>query len=358
MSSIMWILKGKLVKNMKAMILQNITSLSENDRPLLEADLPIPVLNDKEILIKVKTCGVCHTELDEIEGRTPPPQFPVIPGHQVVGEVVETGKSCKVHRIGDRVGVGWIYSSCGVCEYCLSGIENLCQEFRATGRDTDGGYAEYMKVMEEFASSIPEIFTDAEAAPLLCAGTIGYRSLNLTGIKKGQKFGLTGFGGSGHLVLKLVKHLYPETDVYVFARSAAEREFAIELGAVWAGDTTERSPEKLHSIIDTTPAWLPVVEAMRNLRPGGRLVINAIRKEIRDREVLAGINYAEDLWMEREIKTVANVARSDISGFLKVAVEIPIKPKVQEYDLCDVNRALVELKQGNIRGAKVLRISR
>ncbi len=339
------------------MILNRISSLEDTGSPLVKGDIPVPVPGKNEILIKVKTCGVCHTELDEIEGRTPPPVFPVVPGHEVVGEVAETGKGCSLHNTGDRVGVGWIFSACGVCEYCLSGLENLCPHFMATGRDADGGYAEYMKVREEFAVSILECFTDAEAAPLLCAGAIGYRSLSLSGIKNGQKLGLTGFGGSGHLVLKLVKHLFPRTEVYVFARSGSERKFALELGAVWSGDTTERSPAKLHSIIDTTPAWLPVIEALRSLRPRGRLVINAIRKENHDREVLSGINYAEDLWMEREIKSVANVARSDIAGFLKAASEIPIKPEVQEYELRDANRALLELKRGNIRGAKVLRIS-
>jgi propanol-preferring alcohol dehydrogenase len=213
-----------------------------------------------------------------------------------------------------------------------------------------------MTVGEDFAYPIPEIFSDSEAAPLLCAGAIGFRSLKLTGLIDGQNLGLTGFGASAHLVLKLAKYKYPYSNVYVFARSDEERRFALELGAVWAGDTTDASPEKLHSVIDTTPVWAPVVEALKNLEKGGRLVINAIRKENIDNEYLLKLDYPTHLWHEKEIKTVANVTRSDVSDFLQLAAEIPIKPETQEYELEDANRALVEIKEKKIRGAKVLRI--
>ncbi len=339
---------------MKAMILERICDLGECSEPLRLVELPDPEPGDGEILLRVSACGVCHTELDEIEGRTPPPALPVVPGHQVVGKVEKSGPEAKKFQPGDRVGVGWIHSACGKCDLCLSGQENLCESFRATGRDVNGGYAELMTVPESHAFPIPDIFTDVEAAPLLCAGAIGYRSMNLTGISGAKRLGLTGFGASGHLVLKMAGHRYPDMKVYVFARSPCEREFAIELGAVWAGDTTDESPEKLDAIIDTTPAWKPVVEALRNLTPGGRLVINAIRKEDRDREYLLNIDYTEHLWMEKEIKSVANVAGSDIAEFLELAAEIPVRPETEVYPLEDANRALIELKQRKIRGAKVL----
>ncbi len=339
---------------MKAMILEKIYDLEENAEPLRLVELQDPVPGKGEILVRVSACGVCHTELDEIEGRTPPPVLPIVPGHQVVGMVEKNGPGAERFKPGDRIGVGWIHSACGRCNLCSSGQENLCADFRATGRDVDGGYAEMMTVPESHAFPVPEIFSDIEAAPLLCAGAIGYRSMNLTGISGTQRLGLTGFGASGHLVLKMVRHRYPGMDVYVFARSPGEREFAIELGAVWAGDTDDTSPEKLDAIIDTTPVWKPVIEALRNLAPGGRLVINAIRKEDRDKDHLLNIDYVEHLWMEKEIKSVANVAGSDIAEFLELAAEIPIRPETEFYSLEDANRALIELKQRKIRGAKVL----
>ncbi len=342
---------------MKAMVLERIFDLSKERNPLVMKDLPIPKPEKRQVLLKVLTCGVCHTELDEIEGRTPPSEFPMILGHQVVGIVEDVGKDAKRFKIGDKVGVGWIYWACGRCSFCKSGNENLCPEFKATGRDAYGGYAEYMVVDEDFACRIPEVFSPEEAAPLLCAGAIGYRSLRLTNIKDGQNLGLTGFGASGHLVLKMVRHRFPNTSVFVFARSEREREFAKELGAVWAGDTEERSPELLDAIIDTTPAWKPVVEAMKNLKPGGRLVINAIRKEDMDKEYLLKIDYPEHIWMEKEIKSVANVTRKDIEEFLRLAAEIPLKPEFQLFSLEEANIALMELKERKIRGAKVLKIS-
>jgi alcohol dehydrogenase, propanol-preferring len=341
---------------MKAMILNEICRIEDNSAPLAMADVPDPVPGEREILVKVSACGVCHTELDEIEGRTPPPRFPVVLGHEVVGRVVGMGEKAGRHGLGDRVGIGWIHGACGECGFCMKGEENLCEQFRATGRDADGGYAEYMTVPEDSAFRIPEQFSDSEAAPFLCAGAIGYRSLRLTGIRDGQTLGLTGFGASAHLVLKMAMHKYPGSRVFVFARSEKERDFAMELGAVWAGNTEDESPERLSCIIDTTPVWKPVVEAMKNLEPGGRLVINAIRKEDADKEYLLRLDYPEHLWLEKEIKSVANVARRDISEFLDLAEGLSIVPEVQEFPLAEANRALVELKGRKIRGAKVLRM--
>ncbi len=342
---------------MKAMVLEKITRLDKDKKPLRAAALPDPEPGKGEILVRVSACGVCHTELDEIEGRTPPPEFPVIPGHEIVGTVAARGPGAERFRTGDRVGIGWIHSSCGVCRFCREGNDNLCEEFLATGRDANGGYAEYTTVPERFAFPIPEIFSDSEAAPLLCAGAIGYRSLRLAGIRNGQNLGLTGFGASGHLVLKMVRQRYPDTRVYEFARSEKEREFARELGAVWAGGTEDDAPEKLHAVIDTTPAWKPVVEALKNLQRNGRLVINAIRKEEGDKDYLLKLDYPSHLWMEKEIKSVANVAGRDIAEFLELAAEIPLRPDVQEFPLAEANRALTELKEGKIRGAKVLMIA-
>jgi propanol-preferring alcohol dehydrogenase len=339
---------------MKALLLNKICNLNENNSPLQLKDIPAPVPLENEILIKVHTCGVCHTELDEIEGRTPPPVFPIVLGHQVVGKVIEKGNRANKFKIDNRVGVGWKFSSCGKCSYCLEGNDNLCSEFKATGRDVNGGYAEYMAVPEDSAFLIPDIFSDSEAAPLLCAGAIGYRSVKLSLLRNGQSIGLTGFGASAHLVLKMIKHKFPDSKIFVFARSEKEREFARYLGADWTGNTTDLPPEKLNSIIDTTPVWSPIVEALRNLKRGGRLVINAIRKEDIDKDYLMKINYPEHLWMEKEIKSVANVSASDIEQFLKLASEIPIRPEYLEYKFEDANVALSELKQRHIRGAKVL----
>jgi propanol-preferring alcohol dehydrogenase len=343
--------------DMKAMILKEIQDLSKGAIPLELATLPDPLPAEGEVRIKISACGVCHTELDEIEGRTAPPRLPVVPGHQVVGRVESIGNRVSLFRPGDRVGVAWIFSTCGECRYCREGVENLCTEFRATGRDVDGGYAQFMTVPESSVYRIPDLFSDAEAAPLLCAGAIGYRSLKLTRLENGQNLGLVGFGASAHIVLMLVKHLYPDSNVFVFARSDKERSFARELGADWAGEIDAESPGKLDSCIDTTPVWRPIVEAMRNLAPGGRLVINAIRKEDVDKEALLRLDYPSHLWLEKEIKSVANVTRDDVRDFLQSASEIPVRPEVQEFPLEDANEALMELKMRKIRGAKVLRIN-
>jgi propanol-preferring alcohol dehydrogenase len=280
----------------------------------------------------------------------------MILGHQVVGKVESRGQRSRRFNPGDRVGIAWIHSACGRCKFCLQDEENLCEHFKATGRDAPGGYAQYTTVGEAFAYAIPRTFTDSEAAPLLCAGAVGYRSLRLAGIKDGQALGFYGFGASAHLVIQAARHQYPHARIYVFARSEAERDFAKELGASWAGDIEEAPPTKMDAAIYTTPVWRPAVAALSNLEPGGRLVINAIRKEDVDREWLLKINYSDHLWKEKEVKSVANVTRKDVSGFLQVASEVPIKPAVQEFALEEANKGLVEMKEGKIRGAKVLRI--
>lgn len=339
---------------MKAWVIEQISDLKKVIEPLKMVDIPKPRPKTGELLIKVSVCGICHTEIDEIEGRTAPPVFPVVPGHQVVGTVEESKAGNSDIKVGDRVGVAWIYYACGNCEYCHSGRENLCPEFLATGRDVNGGYAEYMVVPARFAYKIPDIFTDEEAAPLLCAGAIGQRSVSLCGMNNGSRLGLTGFGASAHLVIKLVKYKYPDSEIYVFARNSGERKFALELGAKWAGDTTDNPPELLDCIIDTTPVWKTEVHAMEALKPGGRLVINAIRKESVDKDYLLNLDYAKHLWMEKEIKSVANVASGDVIEFIRVAAEMPFKPDVITYPFEHANKALIEIKQSKIKGAKVL----
>ena len=336
---------------MKAMVLSKLVSLADTSTPLEFVELPKPQPGPQELLVRVRACGVCHTELDEIEGRTAPPRLPVVPGHEVVGIVERCGAEVRNRQVGDRVGVGWIHSSSGDIQ------ENLDPQFVATGRDVDGGYAEYLTVPAAYAYPIPACFSDVEAAPLLCAGAIGYRALRLAQIQDGDVLGLTGFGGSAHLVLQLARHLYPRSPILVYARDERTRAFALQLGADWAGDIHHSSPDRPQAIIDTTPAWKPVVDALAQLRPGGRLVINAIRKEADDQSSLLQLNYHEHLWMEKEIKTVANITQFDIRQFLPLAADIPIRPAIATYPLEDANRALVELKRGGVRGAKVLVVS-
>jgi propanol-preferring alcohol dehydrogenase len=339
---------------MNCWILDRKADLKTESAPLSRAQFPVPELQRGELLLKVRTCGICHTELDEIEGRTPPPVYPVIPGHQVIGIIQQHKGSRKDIRIGERVGVAWIYHACGKCEYCESGQENLCPEFQATGRDVHGGYAEYMVARENFVYKIPDLFSDAEAAPLLCAGAVGFRSLSLCNLKEGMSLGLTGFGASAYLVLKLVQYLRPQMPVYVFARSRNERDYALQQGCTWAGDTKDRPSVKIDRIIDTTPVWTTVVEALDCLKPGGRLVINAIRKEEGDREYLLNLDYSKHLWMEKEIKSVANVTRRDVEQFIRLAAEMPFRPEVEVYEFDKANQAIMDIRNRSIRGAKVL----
>lgn len=341
---------------MKAMVLQEIKLIENN--PLKLMDLPIPQPSNKQIRIKVTTCGVCHTELDEIEGRLEA-KLPVILGHEVVGIVEQLGPGAGKFRPGDRVGIAWINSACGNCVFCRQGNENLCPDFLGTGCDANGGYAEYAVVEEEFAYPIPEQFSDSNAAPLLCAGAIGYRALRLTGLGDGQILGLFGFGASAHIVLQIVKYKFPNSRVYVFTRPGQKdhQALAARLGADWVGATGEIPPEKINCAIDFTPAWKPIVEGLKVLEKGGRIVINAIRKESKDQQSLLDLDYSTHLWLEKEIKSVANIARRDAEEFLPLAAEIPITPEVREFELEQANEALNLLKQGKIQGAGVLKIS-
>ena len=345
------------VPTMRAMRIHRLGPITAGSLPLKEDSVPVPVPGESDLLIRVSACGVCHTEIDEIEGRTSPAQLPMTPGHQVVGTVVSQGNACTLGLMNQRVGIAWIHSACGKCTWCRSGRENLCPDFIACGRDAPGGYAEFMTVPETFAHPIPDQIGDLEATPLLCAGAVGFRALSLCRLENGQNLGLTGFGASGHLVLQMARHLYPDSEIFVFARSEKERSFARTLGAAWTGNTTDQPGILLDAIIDTTPAWLPVLSAMATLAPGGRLVINAIRKESGDRDILATLDYDRHLWREKSLSTVANVTRRDVTECLRLASEIPLLPQVTSYPLDKANQALLELKQGHIRGAKVLRVS-
>ncbi len=343
---------------MRAMLLWKPAPLAERPTALEAADVPAPAPAARELLVRVSVCGVCRTDLDLAEGRLAAPAYPVIPGHQVVGRVAALGAGASGFREGDRVGVAWIHAACGRCRWCTSGAENLCPEFRATGCDVNGGYAEYLVVPAAFAHAIPRGISDVHAAPMLCAGAIGWRSLRLTNLTDGEPLGLTGFGASAHLMLQAARHRYPNSPVYVFARSAGERDFARQLGATWTGDTADTPPEPLAAIVDTTPAWKPVVEALRNLAPGGRLVINAIRKESRDQHELLRLDYPTHLWREREVKSVANVTRVDVREFLDGAAHMHLEPTVSEVPLSEANAALAWLRSGEaIRGARVLRVA-
>jgi propanol-preferring alcohol dehydrogenase len=338
---------------MKAMVLDRISSVEE--KPLRLVTLPQPVPGRGQLLVRVSACGVCHTELDEIEGRVAPSRFPMILGHEIVGRVEKSGPAAKRFGKGDRVGIAWINWTCGHCSFCLKGEENLCDTANWTGKDAHGGYAQYTVVSEDFAYPIPERFADIEAAPLLCAGVIGYRALRLSGMEDGRVLGLYGFGASAHIVIQVAKYKYPNARVFVFTRphQREHQDLARKLGADWIGATGDTAPERLNSAIDFTPVGEPVREALRNLEKGGRVVINAIRKAT----LIPELNYTQHLWYEKEVKSVANVTRIDAQEFLPLAAQIPIIPETQEFKLEDANEALILLKEGKMRGAGVLKIA-
>jgi propanol-preferring alcohol dehydrogenase len=335
-------------QGMKAMVLKE--TLAVERKPLERMDLPVPAPGPKEILIRISACGVCHTELDEIEGRLKP-NLPMILGHEIIGKVEQLGSEAKRFRIGDRVGIAWIHSACGKCRFCREGNENLCAEFQGTGCHAHGGYSQLTVVGEDFAYPIPGRYSDVEAAPLLCAGAIGYRDLRLSGIGQGQALGLFGFGASAHIVIQIAKHWGCE--VFVFTRSEAHQKLARRLGAGWAGGPEDASPKPLQCAIDFTPIGETVPRALAALDRGGRLVLAVIRK----RNPVPPLDYAQHLWDEKEIKSVANITRKDVQDFLQLAAEIPIIPEVQEFKLEEANRVLLLLKQGNIQGAAVLRMN-
>lgn len=333
---------------MKAQILKSISPVES--RPLELVESPVPQPKAKEVLVKISACGVCHTELDEIEGRLQP-KLPVVLGHEIVGTVEALGPEATRWRVGDRVGIAWINSACGQCRFCREGNENLCPEFKGTGCHADGGYAQYVAVSEDYAYLIPDRFSDTQAAPLLCAGAIGFRDLRLSGIKPGQTLGLFGFGASAHIVLQVAR--YWGCQVFVFTRSAEHRTLAQRLGAAWTGTAEDAPPQKVNCAIDFTPVGETVPYALRVLEKGGRLVIAVIRK----RTPIPPLDYARLLWDEKEIKSVANITRKDAQDFLPLAAEIPIIPEVQEFKLEEANEALILLKQGQIQGAAVLRMA-
>ena len=333
---------------MKAQILKSISPVESRPLELLES--PVPQPKAKEVLVKISACGVCHTELDEIEGRLQP-KLPVVLGHEIVGTVEALGPEATRWMVGDRVGIAWINSACGQCRFCREGNENLCPEFKGTGCHADGGYAQYVAVSEDYAYLIPDRFSDTQAAPLLCAGAIGFRDLRLSGIKPGQTLGLFGFGASAHIVLQVAR--YWGCQVFVFTRSEEHRTLAQRLGAAWTGTAEDAPPQKVNCAIDFTPVGETVPYALRVLEKGGRLVIAVIRK----RTPIPPLDYARLLWDEKEIKSVANITRKDAQDFLPLAAEIPIIPEVQEFKLEEANEALILLKQGQIQGAAVLRIA-
>jgi propanol-preferring alcohol dehydrogenase len=332
---------------LKAQVLNKIAPIEE--KPLQLSNLPIPEPDAGEILVKVSVCGVCHTELDEIEGRLAT-KLPVIPGHEVIGKVIALGKDTTKFKIGDRVGIAWIYSSCGNCRFCMTGTENLCLHFKGTGCNANGGYGEYIVINEKYAYPIPENFTDAQAAPLLCAGAIGYRDLVLADIKPGNVLGLFGFGASAHIVIQIARYWGCHT--YVFTRSEEHRRLARELGANWTGNPQDKPPQKVNCAIDFTPVGETVPLALNTLEKGGRLVIAVIRK----RTQIPAMDYTNLMWDEKEIKSVANITRKDAEEFLPLATGIPIITEVQEFTLDQANEALLKLKQGQIQGAAVLKM--
>lgn len=345
---------------MRAMLLRRPKTMSAtpDDAAALElSDVPIPEPGEREVRLRVSVCGVCRTDLDVAEGRIAAGHYPVVPGHQIIGRVDKIGGAVTQCRVGDRVGVAWIHSACGICRWCRNSEENLCPYFESTGCDADGGYAEYAIARADFTYPIPDALSDVEAAPLLCAGAIGWRSLRLTGLGDGDPLGLTGFGASGHLVLQLARRRFPRSSIYVFARSESERAFARDLGATWAGDTASPPPEPMAAIIDTTPAWKPVVDSLSHLMPGGRLVVNAIRKVKSDQAELLRLDYATHLWMEREIKSVANVTRADVRDLLAFATDSGLRPTVEVIPLEQANDALARLRNAmGIHGATVLSV--
>jgi len=321
------------------------------EKPLVMAEVEKPTPGPNEVRLKILTCGICHTDLHVVEGELPPKKMPIIPGHQIVGIVESVGKKVTRFRIGDKAGVAWLNSTCRKCGFCLKGKENLCEKARFTGYDVNGGYAEYTAVSEAFAYPIPKGFSDIEAAPLLCAGVIGYRALRLSEIEKGGRLGLFGFGASAHIVIQIAKHW--GCQVFVFTRSEEHRKLARELGADWTGMAEDNPPAKLHSAIIFAPAGRLVLDALRVLGKGGTLALAGIYMT-----PVPEMNYQEHLYYEKTVRSVANSTRKDAEDLLKLAAEIPIHTEVQEYALEEANRALLLLKQGKIQGAGVLRVSK
>jgi propanol-preferring alcohol dehydrogenase len=330
---------------MKAMLLREPKPVEE--RPLELVDLPLPEPAPGEVRLRVHVCGVCRTDLHTVEGDLDLPKLPLIPGHQIVGEVEATGEDSIRFEPGQRVGVPWLYKTCGKCAFCSQGLENLCEDARFTGLHADGGYAEAMVVPQDFAYPIPESFTDIAAAPLLCAGIIGYRALKLSGIRPGQRLGMYGFGGSAHVTIQVARHWGCE--VYAFTRSEGHQELARELGAVWVGRAENTPPDKLHASIIFAPAGELVLDALRVLERGGTVALAGVTMT-----PIPEIDYDRLLYWERTIRSVANFTRRDAEELLQVAAEIPIETTIQTFSLQEANEALLALKRSEIDGTAVL----
>jgi len=332
---------------MQAMILEKTGAVER--QPLLAREWPVPEPGAQEIRIRVKACGLCHTDLHTVEGELPLPKLPVIPGHQIVGIVEARGRGAERFREGDRVGVPWLYRTCGTCEFCRGSQDNLCDAARFTGYHADGGYAEYTVVSQDFAYPLPPSFSDAAAAPLLCAGVVGYRALRLSEIRPGERLGLYGFGGSAHIAIQVARHWGCE--VYVFTRSEEHRKLARGLGAAWTGRAEEEPPAQINSAIIFAPAGSLVPEALRVLRKGGVVALAGIYMT-----PLPAIEYAS-LYHEKNIRSVSNSTRQDARELLELAGQIPIRTEIETFPLLEANQALLRLKQSRIRGAGVLTIS-
>ncbi len=333
---------------MRAMLLQQPKPAEEN--PLGASELPTPVPGPGEIRVQVRACGICHTDLHTVEGDLALPRLPLVPGHQAVGVVEAVGASVRSFREGDRVGVPWLHWTCGRCEYCQKGLENLCEAARFTGYHVDGGYAEAVVVSESFAYRLPKQFSDLEAAPLLCAGVIGYRALRLSNVQPGERLGLYGFGASAHIVIQLARH--KGCEVYVFTRSEAHRQLALQLGAAWAGGAEDEPPGRLDAAIVFAPAGRLAIDALRVLRKGGTVALAGITMS-----PIPEIDYASFLYHEKILRSVANSTREDVSELLCLAAEIPVRTEVEVFRLAEANQALQALKQSRIHGAGVLKIS-
>jgi propanol-preferring alcohol dehydrogenase len=330
----------------KAILLEKPAPIDE--KPLKLTELPVPEPAPGELLLRVAACGVCRTDLQICEGDVPARKLPVVPGHQIVGRVEALGDGVEGWRVGDRAGIGWLAGSCGHCSFCRSGRENLCAEARFTGWDLDGGFEEYVTVRADFAFRLPDGFGDLQAAPLLCGGVIGYRSLKRSAVKPGSRLGLYGFGASALLTIQVALHWGCE--VYVCTRSAREQERARRIGATWVGGYDELPPMPLDGAITFAPAGQVVVDALRAVDRGGTVAINAIHLD-----KVPEFPY-DLLWWERNLCSVANYTRADAREFLELAAAIPVRTETDLFDLEDANEALRRLSAGEISGAAVLRI--
>jgi len=333
--------------DMRAMVLRQTAEVATN--PLHQVEMPIPTPGEGDVLVKVHVCGVCRTDLHVVEGELSNSKLPLIPGHQVVGTVCRLGKGVTAVKEGDRVGIAWLQSTCQCCDFCLSDRENLCLKARFTGYQVDGGYAEYAVVRERFAYRIPAVFSDDQAAPLLCAGIIGYRALRLSGIKPGQRLGLYGFGASAHIAIQIARHW--NCQVYVSSLKAEHRDLARQLGALWVGGSTETPPDKLHGAIIFAPAGELVPPALRALDRGGTLALAGIHMS-----QIPPLDYDREVFGERVIRSVTANTRQDGLDLLRDAAAIPIKPHTVRFHLGDANRALQQLKAGSFQGAAVLAV--